>query len=70
MNINRLQNSLSTYLGLSVTFTIHTPEKPNISIYIPYRNFFYGPLPARALGRRTPGLCLGPALDNVTLSKC
>jgi len=39
----------------SENFAIYTPQKPNIYIYFPYLKKQLGPIPAWALGRRTPG---------------
>jgi len=44
---------------LFVNFAIYTSHKLNISIYIPSIIFCLGPLPSRALDRRTPSYGLG-----------
>ena len=64
-NINRLQFNLSTYQcsGPFKNIAIYTLKKRNISIYTPRQKKFYDPLPPWALGRRTPGICLGPTLN-------
>lgn len=41
-------------------------QKPNISIHTPHHKKMLGPLTAWALGLRTPGLCLWPALNVAT----
>jgi len=63
-NINKLQPSprYVNVFGLLMKCAIYTPKKPNNSIYTPHIKKNVWPRPAWALGRRTPGLCLGQAL--------
>jgi hypothetical protein len=63
-NINMLQPNLSSCqcLGPFIELGYMHPQKIKYFYTHPTQQFFYDPLPAWALGRRTPALCLGTAL--------